>query len=327
MLLAVVVLGWVLPSLIGTTVGSVLSSLRPVSPLTLVGLTLIWMAGIYVHSFVLTGALPGLKRRQALTLNLTGSAVANVLPFGGATAMALNHHMIRTWGMNGTAFASYTLITNIWVVLLKLVTPLVALVALLVGGVPISHRTTVEALLATGGFLTFLSLGALLLLHRPVAERVGLAVGRALSWASGWRARPWSATRIATAVLGCRDTVAAVVSTRAGQLSAGMLGYGALQATLLWACLGAVGLHVSIPIVLAAFAADRVMTLVVVTPGGLGFAELGATATLVGLGLPPAPAAAAVLLYRGFTYAAEIPVGGAWLAGWLWTTRRRGIRP
>jgi len=30
-----------------------------------------------------------------------------------------------------------------------------------------------------------------------------------------------------------------------------------------------------------------------------------------------------VLLYRGFTFALEIPVGGAWLAGWFLRRRRR----
>ena len=33
--------------------------------------------------------------------------------------------------------------------------------------------------------------------------------------------------------------------------------------------------------------------------------------------------AAGVLLYRGFTFALEIPVGGVWLGGWLVARRRR----
>ena len=34
---------------------------------------------------------------------------------------------------------------------------------------------------------------------------------------------------------------------------------------------------------------------------------------------------AGVLLYRGFTYALEIPVGGVWLGGW-WLASRLGTR-
>ena len=37
-----------------------------------------------MHSSVLTASLPGLSHRRALTLNLTGSAVSNLLPGGGA---------------------------------------------------------------------------------------------------------------------------------------------------------------------------------------------------------------------------------------------------
>ena len=68
---------------------------------------------------------------------------------------------------------------------------------------------------------------------------------------------------------------------------------------------------------LAGFAVDRVLTLVVLTPGAVGFTEAGTAAALTALGGAPAVMAAGVLLYRGFTYALEIPVGGVWLGGWL----------
>ena len=43
-------------------------------------LVVLWALGLFVYSFVLTGSLAGLSRRRAMTLNLTGSAVTNVLP-------------------------------------------------------------------------------------------------------------------------------------------------------------------------------------------------------------------------------------------------------
>jgi uncharacterized membrane protein YbhN (UPF0104 family) len=66
---------------------------------------------------------------------------------------------------------------------------------------------------------------------------------------------------------------------------------------------------------------DRILTLIVLTPGGSGFTEAGTAAALVALGGSPAAVAAGVLLYRGFTFALEIPVGGLLLGGWL--VRRR----
>ncbi len=120
-----------------------------------------------------------------------------------------------------------------------------------------------------------------------------------------------------------RDRVAEVVGRRWLQLSLGTLGYAVLQAVLLWACLRVVGGPLSVTVVLAAFAVDRIMSMVVLTPGGTGFAEAGAAAALVALGGAPAAMAAGVLLYRGFIFALEIPVGGAWLVGWLWAHRRQ----
>jgi uncharacterized membrane protein YbhN (UPF0104 family) len=83
-----------------------------------------------------------------------------------------------------------------------------------------------------------------------------------------------------------------------------------------------VGAPLAPAVVLAGFAVDRVMTLAVITPGAVGFAETGTAAALIALGGSPVQVAAGVLLYRGFTYALEIPVGGAWLAGWLFQRRR-----
>ena len=125
------------------------------------------------------------------------------------------------------------------------------------------------------------------------------------------------------ALLEFRDRVVTVIGRRWPQLSLGMLGYGVLQAVLLWACLRAVGGPLSLTVVLAAFAVDRIMSMVVLTPGGTGFAEAGAAGALVALGGAPAAMAAGVLLYRGFIFALEIPVGGVWLGGWLWVHRRR----
>ena len=46
-------------------------------------------------------------------------------------------------------------------------------------------------------------------------------------------------------------------------------------------------------------------------------------AALVALGGAPAVVAAGLLLFRGFTYLLEIPVGGITLAIWLLRNRRR----
>lgn len=323
--LALGLLGYALPRLVGTTFREVARALELVTAPESVMLALLWSAGLFVYSYTLTAALPGLTRQRALNLNLTGSAVANVLPFGGAAGMSLNYLMIRSWGFSAAGFSAYTLITNVWSILLKLALPAVALIALVVSGEHINETVRWTGL----GAAAVLSVLVVVLVsglatHRAAARAVAVLAPLAERGSRLVR-RPVERDVVTSVLLEFRDRVAALVGERWAQLSLGMVGYGVLQAVLLWACLHAVGGHLSPVVVLAAYAVDRLMSMVFLTPGGTGFAEAGTAAVLVALGGAPAVMTAGVLLYRGFTYALEIPVGGVWLGGWLLVRRRRRL--
>ena len=97
---------------------------------------------------------------------------------------------------------------------------------------------------------------------------------------------------------------------------------------VLLACLRASGLtqgQVSWQASLAAFAFVRLLSVLPLTPGGVGVVEVGLTGPLAA-GLPPADAAkvaAAVLMFRAVTYLLPIPLGAAAYLGWRHTHRRR----
>lgn len=321
--LAIGLLGYALPRLVGTTVHEVVRALELVTAPESLLLALLWASGLLVYSFVLTAALPGLTRQRALNLNLTGSAVANLLPFGGAAGMSLNYLMIRSWGFSAAGFTAFTLITNVWSVLLKLALPAVALTALVMSGEHVNQTVRWTGLVAAAvlGVLVVVLVSGLAT-HRAAA-RAARMVAPAVARAGRLIRRPVERQVIATELLAFRDRVASLIGRRWPQLTLGMVGYGVLQAMLLWACLHAVGGHLSPVIVLAGFAVDRILSMVFLTPGGTGFAEAGTAAVLVALGGAPAVMTAGVLLYRGFTYALEIPVGGIWLGGWLLLRRRQ----
>jgi len=82
--LATAALVVLLPRAVGATWSEVGAVLGRVSAGAVVALAVVWIAGLWAHSFVLAASLPGLTKRRGLTLSLTGSAVANVLPLGGA---------------------------------------------------------------------------------------------------------------------------------------------------------------------------------------------------------------------------------------------------
>ena len=103
----------------------------------------------------------------------------------------------------------------------------------------------------------------------------------------------------------------------------GKLGYAALQALLYWACLRVVSRPVAPLVVASAFVVERVLSMVVVTPGATGVVEVGMAGVLGALGARPAAAAAGVLLYRRLVVVGmEVPVGGLALLGW-WVGHRR----
>src|SRR5690606_29883692 len=102
-------------------------------------------------------------------------------------------------------------------------------------------------------------------------------------------------------------------------LVGGMLVYLVLQGVLFWGCLAVVGNDLGWAQVTAGYATGRMLTLVILTPGGAGFAETGTAAVLVALGGDPTATMAGVLLFSFFTFALEIP-GGA--LAYLWHLRQ-----
>jgi putative heme transporter len=321
--LALTLLAVVLPRLVGTTLHDVVMALKLVTAPDAAVLVVIWALGLFVYSFVLTGALGGLSRKRALTLNLTGSSVSNVLPFGGAAGMSLNFVMLRAWGYGTQEFSAFTLVTNLWGILLKLALPALALGALFATGGTINEtmRWTALGAAVALGVVVMVLVG--FLARRSVAQRIAAFAAPVVVRVARLGHRATSTAVVIANLLEFRDRVVTVIGRRWAQLTVGTLGYAVLQAVLLWACLHAVGAPLGVTVVLAAFTVDRIMSMVVLTPGGAGFAEAGAAAALVALGGAPAAMAAGVLLYRGFTFALEIPVGGGWLAGWLWSHRRQ----
>jgi len=287
------------PLVTGAPWRAIASTVWSVPAATLIGLVGLWAAGLVSHTLTLTAALPGLSHRRALLLSLTGSAVANVLPLGGAAGVALNYRMARSWGFSPASFASYTVVTNLWDVLAKFVLP-VAVVPVLLFGPPL-HAGLAHLILATVVALPLVGgAAALLIAHPRLAGRLGARVERVRlivtsTVAAGWR-----------------------------RLSTGMALYTLLLFTLLVSCLTVTHAGVGLGLVLLAFCAERLATLAGLTPGGLGLVEVGlAGALMLAPGADAAGVAAGTLLYRALTFGLEIPVGGVLLAGWVLRERAR----
>ncbi len=310
-----------LPSMTGVPWASTWAVVTEVPVLELLALVALWALGLLSHTVTLTAALPTLTHRRALTLSLTGSAVANVLPLGGAAGIALNHRMTRHWGFTNPQFAAYTIVTNAWDVLSKLALPLAVVPAFALLSDAAVRPVLGPSMVVSAVLAVVAGLVAAGLSRPSVAARVGRVADRCLG-AALRLTRSQRELNLQHALVELQASCGHVVRTRWVRLTAGMTLYTALLFALMWACLSVTGSGLAPAAVLGGFAVERLLTLAGITPGGAGIVEIGLTGALIALGGTPAGVVAGVLLYRALTFGLEIPVGGIGLVAWLWLRRR-----
>jgi putative heme transporter len=291
-----------------------------------IALFLVWGLVLLTYTGVLTAALPGLSHPQALVVNLSGSAVSNVVPFGGAVGVGATYAMTLSWGFDVPAVTLSILVTGIWNVFMKLGLPIVALLILIVAG-RATATLVAPALIALAVLIAGIVVLTLILRSEQLADRIGAFAQRAGGRMLRVIRKP-PPTTWRQAVLDFRHQSIDLLRTRWKRLTLWMIVYNAGQFLLLLFCvrvLGADTHELGWIEVLAAFSFANVLTTIAITPSGVGFVEAGAVAALIAFGGPETASAAAVFLFRGFTYLMEIPLGAV---GWaVWGTRRSWRRP
>jgi putative heme transporter len=268
---------------------------------------------------MICSVLPSIRLREAAVVNLGSNAVANTLPAGGALAMGVSWAMLSSWGVSTAEYVLYTLVSGIWNVFARLGLPVLALLVLVTVSQPGAGLIaaavvglTLLAAMATG-------LG-LLMRSESFAFRAGRALQFALVLACRVIRRPASFD-VPGSLLGFRDQAGALIAARGWRITGATAASNLTLWLVLLACLRSVGLsQAQVPwqTSLAAFAFVRLLTVLPITPGGLGITELGLIATLAaGAGhRASAQVTAGVLLYRAVTYLPPIPLGAIACLTW-----------
>ncbi|MEV4220640.1 lysylphosphatidylglycerol synthase domain-containing protein [Nonomuraea sp. NPDC049725] len=278
-------------------------------------MTAVWLLSLLAYTFVLTGSLPGLGHTQALTLNAAGSAVSNLLPFGGAAGVALTFAMTRGWGFANRPIVVMTLVSGIWNTLFRFILPAVGIIALLLAG------QAPNATVANAGWVGAISILALCAVVAAALywDRAAAVLGRGLDFLARLlrlKVRPSQAFER------LRHDTATVVRTRWPIMSFGMVFFLGFQWAIMAACMLATGAWPGLAESIAVFALSRVLTAVLVTPSGAGIMESGVVVLLTTFGVAAPPATAAALLFGFWTYTIEIPFGGLALGAWALLRRR-----
>lgn len=318
------VFGFALPRF--ASYGAVWGSLQHMSLPWLAAIAATAVASLLTTWMMVAAVLPSLRLRDAATVNLGSSAVANTVPGGGAVAMGVSWAMLSSWGVATGEYVRYTLVTGLWNVFVRLGLPVVALLVLVLTGRP---GTASQAAAYTGaGLLILLAVAFRTTLRsEPFARRSDRALAQLLTAGCQLARRP-PPRRASGLLLEFRAGAASLLARRGLRITATTVASHLTLWLVLLACLRAAGLtQAQVPwqASLAAFAFVRLLSLLPITPGGIGVVEAGLTAQLT-MGHAPAgvaKVAAAVLLFRTVTYLLPIPLGALAFLGWRHMHRRR----
>jgi len=283
------------------------------------GIVALALANLATYPLLSMASLPGLTFGQAFVVTQASTAVANTVPAGSGVGVGVTYAMYGGYHFDSGAIALSVTSTGLANAVVKFLMPAVAALVLVVSGdAPPwawnAARVGTLLLAVTGVLLWAAVRGrrfALAIVH-GVARLVARVRHRDRA-AAARAAEKWLATLVEDASSSLRArgpwvAVAAVVS------------HVALYA-LFAACLAATGAGIGLALSFAVFGVVRLGLTVPVTPGGVGVAEAGYAAALVGAGAAADPAVAAVLLFRAATYLLPIPIG---LACWLLWRRAKG---
>lgn len=321
--ITVLIFARVIPRFLDVEYREVWGHLADIDIVVLVAMLGFWLFTMWCYAGVMVNALPGLTRAQGLVTNFSGSALANVVPFGGAAGLGATYAQNLSWGFDLPSVTLSIIVSGVWNVFAKLGMPIIVLALLGILG----HATKGLGLAAMIGFAVLLaSIIAFTLVFKSerLATSVGNGTQRIVNVGRRIIGRP-AADGIAGTVLSFRHQTMGLVRSRWRALTIWMVLYKVSQGVLSLMAARAVGIDIGWIEIFAVYTFGELLSTIPLTPGGLGFVEAGSAGLLVSFGAPNEAALAAVLLYRTFTYLFEIPLGGI---GWVtWATRTSWRRP
>lgn len=263
-------------------------------------------------------AIPPLPVGQAVVASEASTAISNIIPGPSGTAMRL--YIYRTWGLTSADFARGWFLTSAVNNGIILVMPSIALAIYAAQG-DVTQSLVILALIGTVISLILIALIVGALRSEGFARRMGRLIGRIVTWAKGLVHKP-TPTDFEEVTVRFRDETIETLR-HGGVLLIGVifLKY-MLNALTLVIALRSVGVPkdpLTVAGIFAAYAVVRLVTVVEITPGGVGVVEVAYAAALTyvaGTDAYHAQIVAAVLLFRVVTYIAPIPAGGICYVIW-----------
>jgi len=240
------------------------------------------------------------------TTQMAGNAFSRIVPGGAASGGSAQYQMLVTAGASPARTLTGLTATGLFSTGVLFALPVLSVPAILYG-VPVQHNLARAAEFGAFLFVLILAAGAILLLTKRPLELVGRVVQTVLN---RLRRHHQPRTDVPERLLEERDLIRSVLGDKWWQALGFAAGNWLFDFLALLAALAATGTkppHVSL--VLLAYVVAALLGMVPLTPGGLGFVEVGLVTTLGLAGIATRDATVATLAYRLVAFWLPMPVG------------------
>lgn len=271
-------------------------------------------------SFVCVWLLQAIALRRdrwdAIVLSqLAANAFNRVTPGGGATGTALQARMLADAGFDLTTAATAVTVQSLLVTAALAALPIFVLPAVLTG-TQLPASLVQAAWVGVAVFVVMVVAGVVMLATRRPVEMLGAGLERIVNLT---RLRRPRLSGFGGRLLVERDEIRVTMGSRWVEAVGAAVGRWGFEYLALLLALYAIGARPDPWSVLLAFVAASVLSMIPLTPGGLGFVEAGLAGTLVAAGVSASEAVATTLLFRLVSFWLPLPVGA--VAGWRFRRR------
>jgi uncharacterized protein (TIRG00374 family) len=249
-----------------------------------------------------------------ITSQLASNAFSRIVPGGAAAGGALQFRMLSASGADPAAAATSLTALSLITTASLFVLPVLSIPAI-AAGMPVPDGIIQAAWIGAGLFLALGILTVVLARSSKLLMKLGNLIERFRPTKSGLETWP-------TRLVRERDDVLQAIGRRWPLAAGASVAKWLFDFYALLAALVAVGDDSRISLVLLAYVAGAVLSMVPITPGGLGFVEAGLTATLTASGVSPGRAVLATLAYRLVSY--WLPLVAGMFAYVWWKVRQNG---
>lgn len=276
------------------------------------------LINILIYPLTAIAAIRTLSYLHASLSRQAGFTLSNIVPGGGAVAVATQYAVLAKYGVPQAKAAAAVSADAVFTYLFTLGAPSIAVTLLVLEG------------RSTGGFITTALIGLSAVILSLLVIVAVLRSKDAANKIGSWAQKPLNAVMkkikrkapdLSRILVLFHDQAADLIKTRWKALAITNVAAQMAPILVLWAALVGLGVtrsQLSLIELFAAFSIALVLTAFPVTPGGLGTVDAALIALLIAFGVDSSTAVAADLLWRLGWFLPQLIVGGLALAkiGW-----------